>query len=109
MPPSENALLLLNSVERHLRTLEFGLDKRFPTEDWGFTAQQAMEKVLKGWIVLADEEPPRSHELSELTILESIQELVVAFQAAIDASEEIRQLAVSKRCVNVVMPNGSRS
>ena len=127
MPPSEDARLLLNSVERHLRTLEFGLDERFPAEDWGFTAQQAVEKLLKCWIVLADKEPPRSHELSELarlaqravpeillelqpfavearyrdgdfplpakrsTILEGIQQLVEAFQAEIDYSEEIRE------------------
>ena len=69
MHPSEDARLLLNIVERHLRTLEFGLDERFPAEDWGFTAQQAVEKLLKCWIVFADEEPPRSHELSELASL----------------------------------------
>ena len=69
MPPSEDAQLLLRIVQRHLRTLEFGLDERFPAEDWGFTAQQAVEKLLKCWIVLADEEPPRSHELSELACL----------------------------------------
>ena len=28
-----------------------------------------MEKLLNCWIVLADEEPPRSHELSELASL----------------------------------------
>ena len=127
MPPSEDARLLLNIVERHLRTLEFGLDERFPAEDWGFTAQQAVEKLLKCWIVLADKEPPRSHELSELaslaqravpnillelqpfavearyrdgdfplpaersTILEGIQQLVEAFQDAIDVNEELRE------------------
>ena len=127
MPPSEDAQLLLRIVKRHLRTLEFGLDERFPAEDWSFTAQQAVEKLLKCWIVLADEEPPRSHELSELAslaklvlpnilldlqpfaveeryrngdfplpaersaILQGIQELIVAFQAALDASEEIRE------------------
>ena len=82
---------------------------------------------MKCWIVLADEEPPRSHELSELasqakravpnillelqpfavevryrdgefplpaersTILEEIQQLMEAFQAAIDGNEEIRE------------------
>ena len=66
MPPSEDAQLLLRIVQRHLRALEFGLDERFPVEDWDFTAQQAVEKLLKCWIVLADEEPPRSHGLSEL-------------------------------------------
>ena len=127
MPPSEDARLLLNIVERHLRTLEFGIDERFPAEDWGFTAQQAVEKLLKCWIVFADEEPPRSHELSELaslaqravpnillelqpfavearyrdgdfplpaersTILEGIQQLVKAFQDAIDGEKGIRE------------------
>ena len=127
MPPYEDAQLLLRIVVRHLRTLEFGLDERFPAEDWGFTAQQAVEKLLKCWIVFADEEPPRSHELSELaslaqravpnillelqpfavearyrdgdfplpaersTILEGIQQLVEAFQEAIDGNEEIRE------------------
>ena len=47
MPPSEDARLLLRIVERHLRSLDFGLDDQFPTEDWGFTAQQAVEKLLK--------------------------------------------------------------
>ena len=85
-----------------------------------------MDKLLNCWIVLADEEPPRSHELSELaglakrsvpnillelqpfavearyrdgdfplpaersTILEGIQQLVEAFQEAIDGNAEIR-------------------
>ena len=58
MPPSEDAQLLLRIVQRHLRALEFGLDERFPRLDWGFTAQQPLEKLLKCWIVLADEELP---------------------------------------------------
>ena len=66
MPPSEDAQLLLRIVDRHLRSLTFGLDEQFPAEDWGFTAQQAVEKLLKCWIVLADGEPPRSHELDLL-------------------------------------------
>ena len=66
MPPSEDAQLLLRIVERHLRSLNFGLDEQFPAEDWGFTAQQAVEKLWQCWIVLADGEPPRSHELDLL-------------------------------------------
>ena len=66
MPPSEDAQLLLRIVERHLRSLAFGRDEQDPAEDWGFTAQQAVEKLLKCWIVLADGEPPRSHELDLL-------------------------------------------
>ena len=66
MPPSEDARLLSRIVERHLRSLNFGLDDQFPAEDWGFTAQQAVEKLLKCRIVLDEGEPPRSHELDLL-------------------------------------------
>ena len=82
MPPSEDALLLLRIVERHLRSLRFGLDEEFPAEDWGFTAQQALEKLLKCWIVLANQEPPRSHDLIELAALAEIElsETLLALQ-----------------------------
>jgi len=46
MSPAEDALLLLAIVRRHLRTLRFGLDGAYPEEDWGFTAQQAVEKLI---------------------------------------------------------------
>ena len=36
---------------------------------WGFTAQQAVEKLLKAWIVLADRQPPRVHDLEDLFAL----------------------------------------
>ena len=72
MPPTEDALLLLRIVERHLRSLRFGLDEGFPAEDWGFTAQQALEKLLKCWIVLANQEPPHSHDLVELAALAEV-------------------------------------
>ncbi len=41
------------AVRRHLCTLRIGLEADYPEEDWGFTAQQAAEKLLKAWIVLA--------------------------------------------------------
>ena len=69
MSPAEDALLLLAIVRRHLRTLRFGLDGAYPEEDWGFTAQQAVEKLLKAWIVLADRRPPRVHDLEDLVAL----------------------------------------
>lgn len=69
MPPAEDALLLLALVDRHLRSLRIGLDPAYPDEDWGFTAQQALEKLLKAWIVLADQQPPRTHELADLAAL----------------------------------------
>jgi HEPN domain-containing protein len=69
MPPAEDAALLLAIVRRHLTTLRLGLDPAYPEEDWGFTAQQAVEKILKAWIVLADQQPPRRHDLNELAQL----------------------------------------
>lgn len=69
MPPAEDALLLLALVDRHVRSLRIGLDPAYPEEDWGFTAQQALEKLLKAWIVLADQQPPRTHELADLAAL----------------------------------------
>ena len=69
MSPAEDALLWLAIVRRHLRTLGLGLDPEFPAEDWGFTAQQAVEKILKAWIVLDDRQPPRAHDLADLADL----------------------------------------
>ena len=88
MPPSEDAQLLLRIVERHLRSLRFGLDEAFPAEDWGFTAQQALAKLLKCQIVLADQAPPRSDDLEELAALAGLElppELMELQPFAVDA------------------------
>ncbi|MCP9890102.1 HEPN domain-containing protein [Cyanobium sp. Aljojuca 7D2] len=69
MSPAEDALLLLAIVRRHLRSLRLTLDAAYPEEDWGFTAQQAVEKLFKAWIVLADRRPPRLHALADLAVL----------------------------------------
>ncbi len=69
MSPAEDARLLLAIVRRHLRGLRVGLDPAFPEEDWGFTAQQAVEKLLKTWIVLADRQPPKVQDLADLAVL----------------------------------------
>ena len=69
MSPAEDALLLLAIVRRHLRSLRLTLDGAYPGEDWGFTAQQVVEKLLKAWIVLADRRPPRVHDLGDLVTL----------------------------------------
>jgi HEPN domain-containing protein len=49
-----------------------------PAEDWGFTAQQALEKLLKAQIVLADRDPPRRHDLDELERLLTTTESLLA-------------------------------
>ena len=91
MSPAEDALLLLAIVRRHLRTLCFGLDGAYPEEDWGFTAQQAVEKLLKAWIVLADRQPPRVHDLEDLDALagQQVDPLLLELQVfAVEARYE---------------------
>lgn len=66
MSPSEDASLLLQLVARHLTALRLNLGEAYPDEEWGFTAQQAVEKLLKALIVLRDERSPFTHELRDL-------------------------------------------
>ena len=73
MSPLEDALLLFAIVRRHLQVLRLGLDEAYPAEDWGFTAQQAVEKVLKAWIVLRNGQPPRVHDLTTLAELSGLE------------------------------------
>ena len=73
MTPQEDARVLLALVDRHLRALRLNLDQAYPEEEWGFTAQQAVEKLLKVRIVLRDERPPFSHMLHELVALAGME------------------------------------
>ena len=66
MTPQEDARILLLLVDRHLRALRLNLEAEYPDEEWGFTAQQAVEKLLKVMIVLKDQRPPFTHMLSDL-------------------------------------------
>jgi HEPN domain-containing protein len=67
MSPAEDALLLLRLAERHLGSLKGTLyPATFADEDWGFLAQQTLEKLLKALLVLHCQEPPRSHSLQRL-------------------------------------------
>ncbi|MCP9928371.1 HEPN domain-containing protein [Cyanobium sp. CH-040] len=91
MSPADDARLLLAIVQRHLRSLRIGLDPAYPEEDWGFTAQQALEKLLKAWIVLADRQPPRAHDLEDLAALagQSLDQVLLALQVfAVEARYE---------------------
>lgn len=73
MTPQEDARVLLALVDRHLRALRLNLNPAYPDEEWGFTAQQAVEKLLKLLIVLRDERPPFTHMLNELAELAGVE------------------------------------
>ena len=72
MTPQEDARVLLALVDRHLRALRLNLDPAYPDEELGFTAQQAVEKLLKVLIVLRDERPPFTHMLNVLAELAGV-------------------------------------
>ncbi len=58
MPPEEDARAILRLALRHEQSLGASLDPAFAQENWGFLAQQCVENLLKGLIVLAGEQPP---------------------------------------------------
>lgn len=69
MPPEEDARAILRLALRHEHSLAASLDPAFAQENWGFLAQQCVENLLKGLIVLADQQPPLSHDLGRLQLL----------------------------------------
>lgn len=73
MTPKEDARVLMALVDRHLRALQLNLDPAYPDEEWGFTAQQAVEKLLKVRIVLNDERPRFTQMLQELSLLAGVE------------------------------------
>ena len=73
MSPAEDAALLMRIVRRHLQAMRLNLDPLYPNEEWGFQAQQALEKLLKAELVLRDQPAPRTHELLDLAFLLNVQ------------------------------------
>lgn len=91
MTPQEDARVLLALVDRHLRALRLNLDPAYPQEEWGFTAQQAVEKLLKTCIVLRDQRPPLTHMLNLLALEAGVElePLLLALQPfAVEARYE---------------------
>lgn len=72
MPPEEDARAILRLALRHETSLAASLDPAFAQENWGFLAQQSVENLLKGFIVLADGQPPLSHDLGRLQQLAGV-------------------------------------
>lgn len=72
MPPEEDARAILRLALRHEHSLAASLDPAFAQENWGFLAQQCVENLLKGFIVLADGQPPFSRDLGHLQQLAGV-------------------------------------
>ena len=88
MSPAEDAALLLRIVKRHLQAMRLNLTPLYPDEEWGFQAQQALEKLLKAELVLQNRPVQRTHELvvlaedlGQLLPLELLQLQVFAVEA----------------------------
>jgi len=91
MSPAEDAALLLRIVRRHLQAMRLNLDPEYPDEEWGFQAQQALQKLLKAQLVLRDQPAPRTHELLDLALLlnEALPETFLKLQVfAVEARYE---------------------
>ena len=115
MSPAEDAALLLHIVRRHLQAMRLNLNPLYPEEEWGFQAQQALEKLLKAQLVLRDESVPRTHELLDLALLlneqlpQELQMLqVFAVEAryeegpfALPASREVLLAELERRLVSL--------
>lgn len=100
MTSQEDARILLVLVDRHLRALRLNLAPAFPDEEWGFTAQQAVEKLLKARIVLADQRPPFTHLLSVLAPLAAVElpNVLLALQPKKASRREILESIDALRC-----------
>lgn len=76
----------------------------FADEVFGFHAQQAVEKALKAWLDLREEEYPRTHDLSHLlAALEALGERCEAYWSLVDLSI----FAVQYRYESFSEPNGA--
>lgn len=71
MAKFRRAILRLALRQEH--SLAASLDPAFAQENWGFLAQQCVENLLKGLIVLADQQPPLTHDLGRLQLLAQTQ------------------------------------
>ena len=115
MSPAEDAALLLRIVRRHLQAMRLNLNPLYPDEEWGFQAQQALEKLLKAQLVLHDQPAPRTHELLDLALLlneelpvDLLQLQVFAVEAryeegpfALPASREVLLAELERRLVSL--------
>jgi len=88
MPPEEDARAILRLALRHEHSLAASLDPAFAQENWGCPAQQCVENLLNGLIVLADGQPPLTHDLRRLQLLKRICQLRLELERLLEAGQE---------------------
>ena len=78
MQDAEQAHRYLIMAEKDLKAVS-GMkdDKVFPIEVFGFHVQQAIEKTLKAWLCFHGVNFPRIHDLDELALLLSDNEITI--------------------------------
>lgn len=85
----EHALGLLAMAHKDLSALRGMVDQPavFADEVFGFHAQQSVEKALKAWLDLREEDYPRTHDLAHLlAALENLGERCDAYWSLVDLS-----------------------
>lgn len=76
MQDTEQALRYFVMAEKDLQAVSGMLDAEiFPVEVFGFHVQQAIEKILKGWLCFRGINFPKIHDLDELSSLLSDNEI----------------------------------
>ena len=80
------ARMLLDAGTRHVDTLRtLYRSDEIPDEVFGFHVQQAIEKLLKGWIALLGEVYPPNHDIEDLlNLLASRDAAVEPFEDSVD-------------------------
>lgn len=93
---SGDALEWIEQAEGDLRYARLGrTEPGIPINLVGFHAQQAIEKALKGRLVAAQVDFPRSHDLEELRIL--LRQAGADWPELLDKVKELTPLAVQTR------------
>lgn len=90
MSDLEHARLMLDAARRDLAAVAGMADACvFAEEIFGFHAQQAVEKALKGWLSLAGVLYPRTHDLEQLfaMLAESGQAVPDPFRSLTDLTD----------------------
>lgn len=105
MPDIEHARHLLMLARRDLKPLPLLSDPAVAdTEFFGFHVQQAVEKALKAWISLLDQDYPKTHDLAML--FKQIEDSGQAVQESFLELIDLTSFAVQYRYDSITILEG---